>query len=236
MEIEELIREALQKATRPRDSLKVLAVSKTKPVESIVEASSAGQQLFGESYMQEAVPKIKQLREMEEKAKDKKMQLDWHFVGRLQSSKVKDFIENFSLLHSLDRFNLAEKLHEAAQERKEKVKALVQVNVHREANKGGLYPENLKSFLEECNKLDHLNIEGLMCIPNYEEQKKNPRKAFALLRELMEEANKNSYYRERMQELSMGMSDDFEAGILEGSTIVRLGTVVFGPREGKLNG
>ena len=233
IEIESKVEGACKRATRPRSSLKVLAVSKTKPAKSILEAYYAGQRLFGESYMQEAISKRKQLQALGVQKEQEIFHLDWHFVGTLQSSKVKDFVGNFSLLHSLDRISLAKKLNEVAKEKKQKVKALVQINIHREENKGGLYSKELKSFLHGCNSFDHVSVEGLMCIPNYEEQKKNPRKAFSYLRELLYMANDGAYYKQEIKELSMGMSQDYEAAILEGSTIVRLGTAIFESRENK---
>ncbi|MNP21448.1 hypothetical protein D3C76_1140650 [compost metagenome] len=156
----------------------------------------------------------------------------WHFIGHLQTNKVKDIINKFQYIHSLDRFSLAQELEKKASQLDIQVQAFVQVNISGEDTKYGLSPEKVVSFLETIKPLNHIQVVGLMTMAPFEGNPEDTRPIFRGLRELRDEINRQSLTREPITELSMGMSNDFEVAIEEGSTWVRLGSILVGKEEG----
>ena len=197
---------------RQAGSVKLIAVSKTVEAGRIGEALAAGQRLFGENYVQESQGKWPALREAYPDA-------DIHLIGPLQSNKAEDAVALFDAIHSLDRPSLAKALAKAVQKAGRRPRLLCQVNTGREAQKGGIDPDELDAFLAECRTIFDLPVEGLMCIPPAGEP---PSPHFAWLAKM---AARNG-----LPVLSMGMSGDFEAAIQLGATHVRIGTAIFGTR------
>lgn len=223
--------EACKLAGRATDSVKLIAVSKTKPWEDVAELIGLGQRDFGENYVQEAVAKAEALDQWAVAGAGRSAPV-WHFIGSLQSNKAKFIPGRFSLFHALDSLSLAEKLDKASASRGVKLPCLVEVNVDQEASKAGVGSDQLFGFLEKLSGFPNLEVTGLMCIPA--SMGANPdRRPFALLRELQEKANKAGAYSRPLRELSMGMSGDFREAILEGATYVRVGTRLFGERSKK---
>ena len=192
---------------------KLIAVSKTKPMDQIKKVIDKGQLHFGENRVQEALSKWEAVR-------SNKRDLKIHLLGPLQTNKVKKVFSLFDYIHSLDRLSLAEKLSRETQERGYCPKIFVQVNTGKEEQKSGVFPENLNKFINSSRKTYDLDVVGLMCIPPLNEK---PEKHFSLLRDL---ANDNG-----LKELSMGMSADYKIAIKYDSTFIRIGTAIFGERE-----
>lgn len=213
---------AIEMTGRGPDSVRLVAVSKTKSWQEIAAFAELGVTDFGENYIQEALAKIEAL---------KARKLNWHFIGTLQSNKAKFLVGNFHLFHGLDSLALAQRINRLAEAANTPVNCLIEINIDEEATKGGVHPEDLEQLLASLNHLEFVNINGLMCIPA--PNPKGSRFAFAKLRELLESANRNGSYKKSLTELSMGMSSDFEDAILEGATIIRVGTRLFGERERK---
>ena len=207
-------------AGRSTDSVQLLAVSKTWPAASLREAAAAGQRAFGESYVQEAAGKLVELAEL---------QLDWHFIGPLQSNKTRPVAENFAWVHSVDRLKVAERL--AAQRPSElaPLQVCVQVNVSGEASKSGCAPDQAVALARAIGALPGLRLRGLMAIPEPGEDIARARQQFGMLRTTL--ARINSELALELDTLSMGMSEDLETAIMEGATIVRVGTAIFGQRD-----
>jgi pyridoxal phosphate enzyme (YggS family) len=219
--VRERIREACGQAGRQPQDIRLVAVSKTKPAEEIASFADLGVQDFGENYAQEALPKIAELRGRP---------IRWHFIGSLQTNKAKLIPGNFTLFHALDSDSLARKLDGTARKADLTQAVLVEVNIEREATKSGITAAELPRFLESLIGLPNLEVQGLMCIPKADADR-DPRRPFAQLRELLLEVNRLGAYRAPLRELSMGMSADYPAAILEGATIVRVGTALFGERK-----
>lgn len=220
--IQEKIRKAERSANRAPESVQLLAVSKTRSPEEIREAFNAGQILFGENYIQEALTK-------EEKLAD--LPISWHFVGHLQSNKARFAVKFFDLIHSVDSFKLAAEIGKQAAKGNKIQKILVQVRLGDEKSKSGIAPESLASILNEIKNLSNISVEGLMTVPPPVEEAEENRIHFRRLRELMEEANAAGILPAPMATLSMGMTDDFEVAVSEGATLVRIGTAIFGARS-----
>jgi pyridoxal phosphate enzyme (YggS family) len=208
---ERIARAAERAGRRPADVL-LIGVSKTVEVERIRAAVAAGVTALGENRVQEAKAKVDELGRP----------AAWHLIGHLQTNKVKDALELFDVIHSVDRLELARELDRRAAARDKVVDALLQVNVAAEASKGGVGPEAVGEALDAIGKLAHLRVRGLMTIPPEAERPEDARPWFRRLRELAE--------RHGLPELSMGMSGDFEVAVEEGATMVRVGTAIFGPR------
>ncbi len=226
-QVEETILSACQKSGRKRTAVKLIAVSKTKGWEEVRDFLLLGQTEFGENYVQEAISKIQSLqtwKEVEKKAPSP----HWHFIGNLQSNKTKFIPGNFSLFHALDSLSLAEKLNKSASAVHQVQNCLVEVNLEGQSTKGGISPKELPHFLEKLQSHSSLTITGLMCIPD---PKRSSREPFSELRQLQEKMNQVGAYKKPLTELSMGMSADFSEAILEGSTMVRVGTALFGARS-----
>ena len=212
------IAQACGRAGRDPASVKLVAVSKVQPVEAIREALEAGQRAFGENYAQE-------LREKADAIGDAAV-IEWHFLGALQTNKVKMVVGKVALVHTCDRPSLAQELNKRAAALGTVQRVLVEVNLAEEPQKGGIAPRELGRFVDAIRSLPSLRGEGLMCIPPAED---DPRKHFRRLRELRDELGGAA----ALPELSMGMSADYEAAIEEGATIVRVGTAIFGERPPK---
>ena len=205
---------------RQVDSIQLLAVSKTQPAAAVQAAAEAGQIRFGENYLQDALPKIQAL-------SDKGFDLEWHYIGPIQSNKTRAIAENFQWVHSIDRLKIAQRLSEQRPEHLPALKICIQVNIGRESQKSGIEPENLNALATAINQLPRIELHGLMAIPPAQSTKEQQHQAFAELRTLFE----NLPGSESLDTLSMGMSNDLEAAIAEGSTMVRIGTAIFGPRN-----
>lgn len=218
--VRERIEGAARGAGRPPGDVRLLAVSKTFSVASVLEAAAAGQRSFGENRVQEAEGKIPAL------ASEK---LDWHLVGHLQRNKARRAVELFDWIHSVDRPELAAALERHARALERRPSVLVQVNIDEEEQKGGVRPSDLAGLVAQVDTLPHLALVGLMAIPRACEDPEEVRLSFSRLRCLLQELNER---REKpLTELSMGMSADFEVAIAEGATWVRIGTAVFGERH-----
>lgn len=216
------IRQAVRACGRHDGEVRLLAVSKTCPAEAIREAWRAGQRAFGENYVQEAVTKITALNDLD---------LEWHFIGPLQSNKTREVAEHFSWVHSIDRLRIAERLSAQRPADLPDLQICLQINVSGEDTKSGIPPGEAATLAQAVMKLPRLNLRGLMCIPepvhNDDHGPDVLRARFQQLRELRDQLNAGGC---RLDVLSMGMSDDFELAIREGSTLVRMGTAIFGSR------
>lgn len=221
--VRERIRAACRASGRLESQVTLIAVGKTRPWEDLEAFARLGVKNFGENYVQEA------LRKQEAARAAKLTDLKWHLIGTLQSNKAKFVAGNFTLFHALDSLSLAQKLDKTAAALGVKQECLLEVNVDLEDSKGGLAEDAIAKLLEQANPLKSISISGLMCIP----APGDTRGAFARLRELMEKLNDKNAYRDQLGKLSMGMSADFEAAILEGATHVRVGTTLFGERAKK---
>ncbi len=218
-EVQERIRNAEAASGRASGSVKLLAVSKTRDDDKIRQAWEAGQRMFGESYLQEALEKIGQLRDLA---------VECHVMCRLPSNKTRSIAEHFSWVHGLSDARHARRLSEQRPAQLPPLNACVQVNVSGEASKGGLEPDAVAAFLEHCGELPGLRIHGLMAIPAPAD---SPGAQHAPLRALRELRDRLARPGLPLQTLSMGMSADLEAAVEEGATIVRIGTAIFGPRN-----
>lgn len=209
---------AAQLAGRAVEDIRLLAVSKTFPPERIREAAQAGQIAFGENYLQESLEKIAALADLG---------LEWHFIGPLQSNKTRPVAEHFSWVHGIERLKIAERLSAARGAARPPLQVCIQVNVSGEASKSGVSPGEAAALAHAVAGLPNLRLRGLMAIPEPTDDMPLARQRFAMLRELREVLNKAGM---ALDTLSMGMSHDLEAAILEGATIVRVGTAIFGER------
>lgn len=214
------LREAERCYHRPPGSVALLAVSKTQPAVVIAALAAAGQRQFGENYLQEALEKIEALRQLD---------LEWHFIGPLQSNKTRGIAENFAWVHSLDRLKLAQRLSEQRPDTLPALNICLQVNISDEASKRGLNAAELADVAHAVAELPRLRLRGLMAIPAPSTDFVAQRGSFTHLRELQATLIATGV---ELDTLSMGMSDDLEAAIAEGATIVRVGTAIFGPRAG----
>jgi hypothetical protein len=222
--VRERIAAAARRARRSPSEIALMAVSKTQPVESIREAHDAGQRLFGENRVQEFSGKLLSLRDLKD--------AEWHLIGHLQSNKAVTAAELFHAVDSVDSLKLAEKLNAAALNARKKLDVLVEVNVGGEAAKSGVAPDSpeLEKLLAAAPRLAALNFRGLMTVPPFTDDPDGARTYFRKLRELRDEIARRKLPRAAMEQLSMGMSHDFEVAIAEGSTCVRVGTAIFGAR------
>ena len=225
-EIRKKISDACQDSGREERSVTLVAVSKKKPWEDIADFASLGVRNFGENYVQEALAKQQALKAAG------LADLRWHLIGTLQSNKAKLVPGNFTLFHALDSLTLASKLDQAAGNSGVIQNCLLEVNVDAENSKGGIAVPLVEKTMEELNRFQNVRILGLMCIPSPSPDSEM-REPFARLRRIQEKLNREGIYRERLGELSMGMSSDFEDAIREGATIVRVGTALFGDRAGR---
>ncbi len=217
--LQQRINAAMQQYARPAGSVQLLAVSKTRPAEDIREAFSAGQHRFGESYLQEAIDKIEQLQDID---------IEWHFIGRVQSNKTKLIAENFHWVHSVDTLKQAQRLNEQRPTTLPPLNICLQINIDAEASKGGISLQQSTELIQEIQQLPRLQLCGLMTLPAPATELEEQRRPFRILRELRDQIATPEL---PLETLSMGMSADLEAAIAEGATIIRVGTAIFGPRS-----
>ncbi|KPJ96218.1 MAG: hypothetical protein AMJ55_02460 [Gammaproteobacteria bacterium SG8_15] len=204
---------------RDPNDIVILAVSKTHSVAKIREAYAAGLTRFGESYVQEAIPKIKALSELP---------LEWHFIGPTQSNKTRDIAEHFAWVHSVDRLKIASRLNEQRPKELKPLNICVQINISMEASKSGIVKQALHEFAAQLKPLRRLKLRGLMAIPQKTVDQRQQRALFGELRRMFDDLNQEGY---QLDTLSMGMTDDLEAAVMEGSTLLRIGTGLFGARS-----
>lgn len=207
-------------AQRAPDAVTLLAVSKTKPVEAIEEAILAGQRCFGENYVQEGVAKIHHFAD--------KYALEWHFIGALQSNKSRLVAEHFDWVQTIDRLKLAERLSQQRPSHLPPLQVLIQVNISDENSKSGIAPAELFSLAEQIQTLPNLTLRGLMAIPKPESEPSQQQIALRQMKALFETLKQIA---PQIDTLSMGMSDDMQTAIECGSTMVRIGTAIFGSRK-----
>ena len=220
-QIKRRIIEAAKRAGRDPSGVRLLAVTKEQSDVTVAEGIQAGMTLLGENKVQEASSKIEALG---------RNGLEWHFIGRLQKNKVKFIFDLFDLIHSVDSLALAEAIHKTAQKIGSCMPVLLQINISGEESKLGMDPLDLPKEIERVAKLEGVKIKGLMTIPPYTSDPENSRPYYARLRELRDTCSSLNIPRICLDELSMGMSNDYEVAIEEGATLVRVGTGLFGPR------
>ena len=223
LNIKNEIAEIAKKCERDPNTIQLIAVSKTKPVEQVIQAINAGQLAFGENYVQEGVEKIQYF--------EKNMpnnDLIWHFIGPLQSNKSKLVAEHFDWMHTIDRLKIAQRLNDQRPKDMAKLNVLIQVNISQEASKSGVKPEEVADLVKQIVTLPNLNLRGLMAIPEIENDYDKQLNVFTKMQQLLQSLQKDYPF---MDTLSMGMSGDMQAAIVAGSTMVRIGTAIFGARQ-----
>ena len=213
------IERASAAAGRASDAVKLLAVSKTMPAQAVRDAHAAGQLAFGENYIQEGVDKIASLADLP---------LEWHCIGPIQSNKSKWVAENFAWAHSIDRLKIAERLSAQRPAHLPPLQVCLQVNVDGGNNKSGVAPAELLALAQAVAKLPHLQLRGIMTIPEPSENKAQIQAVHRRARELFDSLNEAGL---KLDTLSMGMTADLEIAITEGSTCLRVGTAIFGARS-----
>ena len=216
--VRERMHEACERSGRTADDVRLIAVSKTKPLELVREAAEAGQTLFGENKVQEGMAK----------APEAPGNLEWHLIGPLQKNKIRKALPIFSTIHTVESLENASQIQRIAEEEGMHPRVFLQVNIAEEASKHGFTEQQLQRDLESLLEMDRLEIDGLMVIPPFTPEPEDARPHFARLRELHEKLETESGL--HLSELSMGMSHDFEVAIEEGATLVRVGTAIFGAR------
>jgi pyridoxal phosphate enzyme (YggS family) len=221
--VRERMEAAARRAGRDPGRVKLVAVSKTVDAARIRQAIEAGVNLLGENYVQEAQKKVEELGR----------RAGWHFIGHLQSNKARVAVRLFDWVHSVDSLRLAEELSRAAQQQSRPLPVLLQVNLGREATKFGAQEDEVIRLLGQMASLPGISVKGLMTMPPYFENPEESRPYFRALRGLQESISGRGIPGVLMEELSMGMSNDFEVAVEEGATLVRVGTAIFGPRPAK---
>jgi len=221
-DVRERIRRAAASCNRDPNSIRLVAVSKTVSAEKVQEAIEAGATILGENYVQEAREKFDALVHYP---------VSWHFIGHLQSNKAKYAVRLFDLIHSVDSLKLARALDKEAKKVDKIQPVLVQVNIGAEDTKSGISAEETPQLVYDISQLENLALKGLMTMPPYFYQPEKVRPYFAALRKLRNQLQQQSIPNVSMEELSMGMSGDFEVAIEEGATLVRIGTAIFGERK-----
>lgn len=216
--VQKRIAEAARAAGRSVDSVTLLAVSKGQSSAAIDSAASAGIEHFGENFLQESLPKIAALAGRE---------LTWHFIGRLQANKTRPVAEHFAWVHTVDRFKIAERLSAQRPFHAPPLNVCLQLHVGGEASKGGVESTELRELARQVGALPRLRLRGLMCMPPAETDVERQRHWFRETRQVFDYLNEHGF---GLDTLSMGTTSDFEAAILEGATLVRIGTAIFGPR------
>lgn len=220
--IEQQILQSCKQHHRPKGNVTLLAVSKTKPTDLIEQAYNAGQLNFGESYIQEAVEKIPALSHLSG--------IHWHFIGPIQSNKTQLITRYFSWAHSVDRIKIAKRLNEHRSTQDTPLNVCLQVNISGEASKSGISINELPALVDFVNQCDHLLLRGLMAIP----EKKAPLSSYQTMQQLFKSLQQTQQLKygakAKIDTLSMGMSNDLDPAIAEGSTMVRIGTAIFGER------
>ena len=220
-EVEKRIQAACDRAGRKREEVTLIAVSKTKPVETLQEAYDLGVRIFGENKVQELTAKYEAL------PKD----IHWHMIGHLQTNKVKYIIDKAELIHSVDSLKLAETIEKEAAKHDLIADILVEVNVAEEESKFGMKMEEVIPFVEKVSAFPHVRVRGLMTIAPLVEDPEENRSIFADLHKLYIDIKKKNHDNDTVSVLSMGMTNDYEVAIEEGATMVRVGTGIFGARN-----
>lgn len=220
--IGERIRQAAEARGRNPESIRLVAVSKTVDADRVREAVDAGVTILGENYIQEAGEKISALSDCN---------VSWHFIGHLQTNKAKYAVKLFDLIHTADSLKLAQELNRQAAKIAKVQDILIQVNIGEEESKSGTSAQELETLLREISRFDHLSVKGLMTIPPFYDEPEKVRPFFSALRKLRDQMRNQGIPNISMNELSMGMSGDFETAIGEGATLVRIGTAIFGERH-----
>ena len=220
--IKKRIEEAADKCGRDPSTVSLVAVSKTIPVNRVREAIEAGVTVFGENYVQEAREKFNRLATFP---------VSWHFIGHLQSNKAKYAVRLFDLIHSVDTLKLARELNKQAQKNAKIQNILIQVNISKESSKSGADAENVLDLIDKVRHLENLSVKGLMTMPPFFNDPEKARPYFSALRNLRDRVKIKAPSEIALDELSMGMTGDFEAAIEEGATLVRIGTAIFGERK-----
>lgn len=221
LNIRERIAAAAARANRDPAGIRLMAVSKTVEPERIRQALDAGITLLGENYVQEAREKIPVVGRP----------AVWHMIGHLQTNKVKYVVNLFDWIHSVDRLELARELDKRAGQRSRRLNVLIEVNVSGEASKNGAAPGQVLELVRQISILPNVSVRGLMTMPPYSDDPENSRPCFIVLRQLRDEIVSAALPGISMDELSMGMTDDFEVAIEEGATIIRVGRAIFGERR-----
>ena len=219
------IREQIQQCecqSKTQSAVKLLAVSKTKPIEAILAAYEAGQTVFGENYVQEGVEKI-------QFCQQHRIELEWHFIGPLQSNKTRLVAEYFDWMQTLERAKIADRLNEQRSPHKAPLNVLIQVNISNETSKSGVQPDDILSLAKHVENLPHLRLRGLMAIPEPTNDVAQQEQTFRQMRTLFESLQQ-ALPHAQIDTLSMGMTDDMQSAIQCGSTMVRVGTAIFGKR------
>ena len=221
IQVEQNIEEACRRAGRDRSEVTLIAVSKTKPAETLQEAYDLGVRVFGENKVQEMADKYEVL------PKD----IRWHLIGHLQRNKVKYIIDKAVLIHSVDSLRLAQTIEKEAKKHNLTAHILIEVNVAREESKFGIFPEDLEALVDEIAKLPHIQVDGLMTIAPFVPDPEENRPVFRELRKLSVDISAKKVDNVNMSVLSMGMTNDYQVAIEEGATMVRVGTGIFGARN-----
>ncbi|WP_372596882.1 YggS family pyridoxal phosphate-dependent enzyme [Amphritea sp.] len=212
---------AAKAAQRQSQAIRLLAVSKTRQADELRQAWACGQQEFGENYLQEALDKIEALKDLN---------IGWHFIGPIQSNKTRPIAESFDWVHSVDRFKIAQRLNDQRPGEMPPLNICLQVNISEEASKSGVLPADLPTLAAKVAALKNIRLRGLMAIPASSDDPEQQRKPFAQMNNLLKSLQQQ-LPDQPLDTLSMGMSGDMDAAILEGATIVRIGTALFGPRD-----
>lgn len=220
--IRQRIDQAARACNRDPKTVRLVAVSKTKPAEAIRSAAAEGQVIFGENYIQEATDKYEQLQDPG---------LSFHFIGHLQSNKARFAVKIFDLIHSVDSLKLAQAINSQAAKIEKIQPILVQVNISMEESKSGVSEAEAIDLIRAISRLDHVSVHGLMTLPPFYDEPDKVRPYFHALGNLADRIRSLSIPNVRMDELSMGMTGDFEVAIAEGATLVRIGTALFGERS-----
>ena len=218
--VQDRIASAAQRVGRDASSITLVAISKTKPVNLIVEAIDAGIAHIGENRVQEAKSKYSQVNR----------HVEWHLVGHLQTNKVKQALQMFHLIHSVDSLRLLVEINRRSSQLNRQTEVLVEVNTSGEESKYGLQPNEVPTFIETALECTHVRIRGLMTVGKFLPDPEEVRPSFALLRKIKETIDNQEYPNIHIEYLSMGMTNDFEVAIEEGANMVRIGSAIFGER------
>ncbi len=216
------IKKAANVRGRDPETIRLVAVSKTIPTDMVKEAIEAGVKILGENYIQEARKKFDAL---------SSYPVSWHFIGHLQTNKAKYAVRLFDLIHSVDSLKLAHELNKQAKKINKIQEILIQVNISMESTKAGVYEQDALSLIKDISHIENLSVKGLMTIPPFFDEPERARPYFSALRKLRDQIKKESIPNIAMDELSMGMTGDFEAAIDQGASLVRIGTAIFGKRK-----
>ncbi len=217
-QVQTQIRDFALSCDRDPDDITLVAVSKTRPASDIQQAFEAGQKIFAENYLQDALPKILTLKDFG---------IEWHFIGRIQSNKTRHIAENFSWVHTVASYKHGRRLSDQRPAKLPPLKLCIQLNLTGEQSKAGIHQQELLPLLEKLSDLPHIEVKGLMTMPPAAASVEQQHQVFGQLRAVMLNAINNGH---KLDTLSMGMSGDMQAAICEGATMVRIGTAIFGKR------